>query len=638
MLCTSSDSACGTTARGSIGPRVESPELRHSWDRLRALLPAAELTGDHEQLVPQDWADDPAQNACLEDIAQGLFRSKQGHILLVGPNGVGKTSLLYRLALRIQQGDFTFLREMRVVSIDVSDVDPDDSRSCLELIFLAAGELGRVILCLDGMGALVRRSHGRNNNPLLRTLLAQPHVKVIGTMNDWEYAELIGCDSRMALLFTRLDVAEPEGMNLQHIVERAAQQLSGTHQLAISPDVVERTIALTSVFLLSESQPAKSIDVLRLACEDLSFERSERGLAHSTLTIADVVEVLARKTGVPIETINGQGHVCDFEKALEDVVVGQSVAVREVATELQLISAGLVEEHKPASVMMFAGMTGVGKTELAKRVAELYSSSRRLQVYSMGNFTESHSVSGIIGVPPGYVGHEDGGRLINELRADPYGVFLLDEAEKCHPNVWKPFLNLFDEGWICDQRGVKAYADRAIFILTTNAGDRNISHLVKSGKPSDEVAQQVKLALSRVRHERSSQPVFPPQFLSRIKRIIVFNPLDQAAMQGITQCVAKRLSRRWKANRNKQLVLAPKLIERIARVACERNEQSNGQEGGRIVQKLISDHVETAVYKKFLERRDAYEECQQIMVSLVEASTAQDSLIPVDVTFDLLDA
>jgi ATP-dependent Clp protease ATP-binding subunit ClpA len=126
-------------------------------------------------------------------------------------------------------------------------------------------------------------------------------------------------------------------------------------------------------------------------------------------------------------------------------------------------------------VLLFAGMTGVGKTELAKRIAELYSTSKRLTTYAMGNFTEPHSVSGIIGVPPGYVGHEDGGRLINELNADPYSVFLLDEAEKCHPNVWKPFLNLFDEGWIMGHRGVKAHADRAIFILTTNAGDKTIA-------------------------------------------------------------------------------------------------------------------------------------------------------------------
>jgi ATP-dependent Clp protease ATP-binding subunit ClpA len=273
----------------------------------------------------------------------------------------------------------------------------------------------------------------------------------------------------------------------------------------------------------------------------------------------------------------------------------------------------------------------VGKTELAKRIAELYSSSKRLQVYTMGNFTEPHSVSGIIGVPPGYVGHEEGGRLINELRADPYSVFLLDEAEKCHPNVWKPFLNLFDEGWIVDQRGVKAYADRAIFILTTNAGDKNISQLTRSGKSAAEILEALKQALARVRVERSSQPVFPPQFLSRMKRIIVFNPLDEAAMVGIARCAARRLAERWKLARDKVVTLAPELLQSIGRMAHEMNTRANGQEGGRIVQKLFSDCVEHTIYRKSLDDRDGYERCREIRVSL--GTTSSPDRIQTEITF-----
>jgi ATP-dependent Clp protease ATP-binding subunit ClpC len=148
-----------------------------------------------------------------------------------------------------------------------------------------------------------------------------------------------------------------------------------------------------------------------------------------------------------------------------------------------------------------------------------------------------------------------GGRLINDLLADPYSVFLLDEAEKCHPNVWKPFLNLFDEGWIIDQRGRKAYGDRAIFILTTNAGDRSISQLQKSDKSPAEIADHVRKTLSRIRHERSSQPVFPPQFLSRIRRIITFRPLSQEAMQGIVQILVERMKTRWQKSRAKSVLI-----------------------------------------------------------------------------------
>lgn len=634
-------------------------ESARAWGRLQELLPTVELTDADASPGSEHWADDDAQDAIAQEMARSLFRTRPGHALLVGSPGVGKSALLGRFAQQILRGQFPFLQGVRVLSVDVSNVDPEDSRACLELIFTAVKDWGRVILFLEGIASLMRRDRGRTNKPLLRTLLRQGQLKVIGTLTGWEYAEHVGHDAQTLALFSRLNMQEPDGTGLQRIVSHAARQLAREFGLTIPNEVVERTIALTSVFLLGECQPAKSIEVLRQVCEDLCFDRQRldlqlpvcgttdisshvvsaadsdrRDFIHQSqeVTLDAVVEVLACKTGVPRETINGQGRECDFEAALSDAVVGQSDAVREVATELELISAGLVEPNKPASVMMFAGMTGVGKTELAKRIAELYSSSRRLQVYSMGNFTESHSVSGIIGVPAGYVGHEEGGRLINELRADPYGVFLLDEAEKCHPNVWKPFLNLFDEGWICDQRGVKAYADRAIFILTTNAGDRNVSHLAKCGKSQEEVTHQVKQALSRIRQERSTQPVFPPQFLSRIKRIIVFNPLDQQAMTGIAEYSARRLIRRWQTNREKELVLAPELITRIGEVAHQKNELSNGQEGGRIVQKLFSDYVESIVYKTFLEQREAYENCAQIEVGL-STSSNPDRPISVQVCF-----
>src|SRR4029077_20166302 len=177
----------------------------------------------------------------------------------------------------------------------------------------------------------------------------------------------------------------------------------------------------------------------------------------------------------------------DYEQGLREVIFGQDHAVRAVATELGLIKAGMTDPNKPASVMLLLGQTGTGKTEMAKALARFYSTSKRLKTYTLGNCVEPHSVSTIIGVPPGYVGTDQGGRLINELNADPYCVFLLDEADKAHPDVLQPFLNLFDEGWVCDQRGVKGYADKSIFILTTNVGQRMIADMVQQGKDMSEI-------------------------------------------------------------------------------------------------------------------------------------------------------
>ena len=311
----------------------------------------------------------------------------------------------------------------------------------------------------------------------------------------------------------------------------------------------------------------------------------------------------------------GSYSMLQYLDPLSSDVFGQDDAVAAVASELRLIRGGLVDPNKPASVLLFAGMTGVGKTELAKRLAELYSTSRRLQTFPMGNFTEPHSVSGIIGVPPGYVGHDQGGRLVNDLNSDPYSVFLLDEGKKAHPNIWVPFLNLFDEGWLIDQRGCKAYADRAIFVLTTNAGADAISQMTSSGQSPQEIEDRVRNTLSRVRHERSSQPVFTPQFLARIRKIIVFRPLDAAAMMGICRKLAAALKEAWLRRRDKVLVIADDVVAAVANRGHQLNQKSNGREGGRIIRKLLSELVESRIQRLAVRSPEEYKNSRVISVS-----------------------
>lgn len=580
---------------------------------LRSLLTLRDLS----ESVREDEAPlVTSQSRCVVDtLIRVLFRSEQANVVITGESGVGKTALLDVFAAACRSGDPSFLASHRILYLDVEDVGLEDSRACLESIFQVARDVSPVVLCLDGITSLIKRANGGTNSPLFRSLLKTPNVKVVGTATPWDYADRIGNDARMLREFTQVELVEPDKEGLTRIAAHVAQQFSTKYSLKISDETADRAIALSSVFMMSERQPAKTIQVLRQACEDTVYRRQEQSQPQTTISDSHIVSVISDRTGIPYDTISGQGLEGDVRTPMLNTIVGQDAAIDEVAMELELISAGLVESSKPASVMMFAGMTGVGKTELAKRIAALYSSSGHLQVYPMGNFTEQHSVSGIIGVPPGYVGHEEGGRLINDLRSDPYSVFLLDEAEKCHPNIWKPFLTLFDEGWIADQRGVKAYADRAIFILTTNAGDRSIAQLVRSGKPKEEIIQHVRKTLSRVRQERSSQPVFPPQFLSRIRRIIVFNPLDESAMIGIAERISQKISKRWLAARNRKLVVTPEVIESIGKQAAELNEASNGQEGGRIVQKLFAEQVEYTVLTASKANPNEYESCQEIQIT-----------------------
>jgi ATP-dependent Clp protease ATP-binding subunit ClpA len=388
--------------------------------------------------------------------------------------------------------------------------------------------------------------------------------------------------------------------------------------VTIEEKSIERAVVLSADYILNERLPTKAIKILRRVCEDIDYERTQHEGKSRSVTASDVIRVVAEITGVPEGTLSGVGDKeVNYENALSQEVIGQEEAVKAVATELHLIKAGLTEPGKPASVMFFAGLTGVGKTELAKTLARFYSSSKRLQTYTMGNFTESHSISGIIGVPPGYVGHEQGGRLINDLNSDPYCVFLLDEAEKAHPDIWKPFLNLFDEGWIVDQRGVKGFADRAIFILTSNAGHEIISNKSQAGERMDKITEAVKDTLSKVKREGSAQPVFPPEFLARIRQIIVFKPLDEDAMKGICKKLAARMRKDWKEKREKKIVIPENLIEYIAKQSHLEDKKSGFKEGGRIVRKMLRDLVEAPIQHEASQRESEYKTCDIIELAFL---------------------
>jgi ATP-dependent Clp protease ATP-binding subunit ClpA len=343
----------------------------------------------------------------------------------------------------------------------------------------------------------------------------------------------------------------------------------------------------------------------------------------ATIGVDHVVRVISEISRVPVAALSGDIDDTDYEQILGAAVVGQDQAVQSVATELRLIRAGITEPNKPASVMLFCGLNGVGKTELAKKLAEIYSASKRLQVYTMANFVEPHSVSGIIGVPAGYVGHDQGGRLINDLNADPYGVFLLDEIEKSHPDVLKPFLNLFDEGWIVDQRGVKAYADRAIFILTSNAGYEAISQMHQDKRPMEDIVEHVKTSLARVRNERSGQPVLSQAFLARIKRILIFNPLGEQALVGIARLMLDRVQDNWKRLRGKTVIVPDELVLDIARKGAQLNDKSGGREGGRGIRRLIDDLIEDRIQRAAAGDRRAYGECRTIRLALIETQVRE---------------
>jgi hypothetical protein len=208
-----------------------------------------------------------------------------------------------------------------------------------------------------------------------------------------------------------------------------------------------------------------------------------------------------------------------------------------------------------------------------------------------------------------------GGRLINDLNADPYSVVLLDEVEKAHPDIWKPFLNLFDEGWMVDQRNVRAYGNRAIFILTSNAGADKIAELVAKGASMESIVEAVKQELFKIEHPTARLKCFTPEFLARITQIIIFNPLSLEAMQAITKIKLQKLTAEWQEKRNKKLDIADHVYDRIAELGHRDNQKANGREGGRIIPKYVANLVETPLMDALANHPDEYQRANCVRVS-----------------------
>ena len=238
---------------------------------------------------------------------------------------------------------------------------------------------------------------------------------MIGLLTPRDFEEFISDDPDFSEFFARIDVEEPDTDVALKILQHFARGLEQKYSIAIECEAVRQAVVLSANYILHDHLPAKALKVLHSICEDIDYERIQLNQHRERITADDVVGVVSSLSGVPEETLRGIAERSDYEQSLREVIFGQDHAIREVATELGLIKAGMTDQNKPASVMLFLGQTGTGKTEMAKALARFYSASKRLKTYTLGNCVEPHSVATIIGVPPGYVGTDQGGRLINEL-------------------------------------------------------------------------------------------------------------------------------------------------------------------------------------------------------------------------------
>lgn len=492
----------------------------------------------------------------LLKVIRTLTRKTKNNPLLIGDAGVGKTAIVKGLALRIAQGNITpMLRDKRIIEISMASlVAGTKYRGEFEERMVRVLEESKnnknVILFIDEIHTLIGAGSAEGSLDaanIMKTALSKGEITCIGATTLTEYRRYIEKDPALERRFQPILVEEPTEEETIEILKGLKERYEEHHQVVITFSAIESAVSLSVKYLPDRRLPDKALDVLDEACsrvkvDALSFYGKVDELKTKITQVTEevVARVVAEWSGRPVEGLKEeQQRLLQIEKELKNRVIGQDEAVEKVSQAIKMARAGLKDPRRPLGVFLFVGPTGVGKTELAKALAEfLFGSEDEIIRLDMSEYMEKHSVAKLIGAPPGYVGYEEEGQLTGKLRKRPYSVVLLDEVEKAHPEVLDLFLQLFDEGRITDNKGRTVDARYAVFIMTSNIGGREIGHQAL-GFGREEEAKKAEKKISD-----DLRKFFKPEFLNRIDKIVVFKKLEESEIIKITAKMMGKLKER----------------------------------------------------------------------------------------------
>ena len=567
LLCAMLEDSTCTASRWMLSLGVELPQAARECRQLsgQLVLPAqprmaasrtgrpSEKYGRDLTRLAQEGRLDPVlcRDSELERMVEILCRRQKNNPCLLGEPGVGKSALAEALAQRIASGQITpALRGKRVLSLDMASmVAGTKYRGDFEERFKnLLEELYRdrsTILFIDeihiiaGAGAAEGAIDAAS---ILKPMLARGEIQLIGATTPEEYRKTIQKDSALERRFGRVMVEEPTPAAAETILAGLMPRYERYHGVAIPSTAIHAAVELSVRYLPGRYLPDKAIDLLDEAAAARRI--AENSSEKKALTPADIARVVSKASGVPAERVGEaeRERLAQLEQRLAAEVIGQPRAVASVAAAIRRSRTGLRENNRPIGAMLFLGPTGVGKTQLARTLAKCwFGSEKALLRFDMSEYMERHTVARLIGAPPGYVGHDEGGQLTEAVRRRPYSVVLFDEIEKAHSDIQNLLLQILEDGTLTDAQGRRADFSNTIILLTSNLGARCLAGQTApmgfgaAGAEKDRRGQQA---------IREAREFFRPELMGRLDETVLFDPLGPEQLAGIADRLLCELEER----------------------------------------------------------------------------------------------
>jgi len=540
----------------------------------------------------------------IETIIDILGRKRNNNPLLIGPSGSGKTAVVEAIALRQMEG---LLPNVEIWELNLTSiVGGTEYRGSLEkrigdLMEFVEKNSDRIIIFIDEIHLIFSIGNETVAN-MLKPMLSRGTFPLIGATTTAEFNKYIAKDPAMERRFSIVKIDEPKGEDLFRIVSSAAKTLGSYHTVSMeSDDIVRSAIALSDRYISGKSQPDKVLSLLDTLGSVLKREK------RTEAEVEDLMTLVSDRTGIPIENllVDTSRIMNALPVILDRSIVGQAGAKGKIIKLLARRFGNRVRS-KPLASMIFAGPTGTGKTEMAKKLASfLFGGEDRMVVFDMSEFQEQHSISKLIGAPPGYTGYEDGGKLTESFRREPYQLLLLDEIEKAHPKVLSILLQILEEGRVTDTRGFAADMSESIVIMTSNIGsDLFLSSKVGFNESGGNGVKDSDI-LSRI------ESFISPELLNRIDDVAVFKPFSNDEFLVLAETNINETVNRLSLNEGASIVIED--IDSISEYITGSMSTKDKQMGARAVKRLVGRLVEGPLLEHCCAGHDGENSCDTLI-------------------------